>query len=70
MERLREFTSDVEVYSIDEAFDVSGFAGRDLEESGRLLRQKVKQWTGIRPWTKARPLKPARQGFAQQERVT
>ena len=48
MDTLREYTSDVEVYSIDEAFcDLAGFADRNLEEYGRLLRQKVKQWTGI-----------------------
>ena len=48
MDTLRTFTSDVEVYSIDEAFcGLAGFAGRDLEEHGRLLREKVKQWTGI-----------------------
>jgi DNA polymerase V len=48
METLREFTSDVEVYSIDEAFcDVSAFVQQDLEAHGRLLKGKVKQWTGI-----------------------
>src|SRR5271155_2707886 len=32
METLREFTSDVEVYSIDEAFcDLSGFMHQDLD---------------------------------------
>lgn len=35
METLREFTSDVEVYSIDEAFcDLSGFMDRDLTAYG------------------------------------
>ena len=48
MDTLRGYTSDVEVYSIDEAFcDLSGFVQGGLEEHGRLLRQKVKQWTGI-----------------------
>ena len=48
METLREFTSDVEVYSIDEAFcDLLGFANRNLDEYGHILRNKVKQWTGI-----------------------
>jgi DNA polymerase V len=48
MECLRECTSDVEVYSIDEAFcDLAGFVQAGLEEHGRRLRQKVKQWTGI-----------------------
>jgi len=48
METLREFTSDVEVYSIDEAFcDLSGFSHYNLDEYCHLLRKKVKQWTGI-----------------------
>lgn len=48
METLREFTSDVEVYSIDEAFcDLSGFMHLNLDEYGHTLRHKVKQWTGI-----------------------
>jgi|SRR5271157_5741680 len=49
MDTLREFTSDVEVYSIDEAFfcDLSGFMHLDLDAYGRTLRDKVKQWTGI-----------------------
>ena len=48
MDTLREFTSDVEVYSIDEAFcDLSGFVHYNLNEYCHTLRNKVKQWTGI-----------------------
>ena len=48
METLREFTSDVEVYSIDEAFcDLSGFTHYNLDNYSHTLRNKVKQWTGI-----------------------
>jgi DNA polymerase V len=48
METLRELTSDVEVYSIDEAFlDLSGFMHRDLLAYGMEIRSTVKQWTGI-----------------------
>ena len=39
METLREFTSDVEAYSIDEAFcDLSGFVHLDLTTYGHTLR--------------------------------
>lgn len=48
MDTLREFTSDVEVYSIDEAFcDLSGFSHFNLNDYCHMLRNKVKQWTGI-----------------------
>ena len=48
MDTLREFTSDVEVYSIDEAFcDLSGFIHYNLNEYCHTLRNKVRQWTGI-----------------------
>ena len=48
MDTLREFTSDVEVYSIDEAFcDLSGFTHYNLDDYCHTLRRKVKQWTGI-----------------------
>lgn len=43
---LREFTPDLEVYSIDEAFlSFDGF--RDLDAHARSLRATVLQWTGI-----------------------
>ncbi len=44
---LRQFSPDVEVYSIDECFlGFGGFDGR-LEGHARDLRAKVLQWTGI-----------------------
>jgi DNA polymerase V len=48
METLEQFSPDVEVYSIDEAFlSLVGFERRNLVEHGRLIRRAVKQWTGI-----------------------
>ena len=47
METLCNFTPEIEVYSIDEAFlNLSGF-GDDLTNYGRRIRQTVKQWTGM-----------------------
>jgi DNA polymerase V len=43
---LREFTPEVDIYSIDEAF-VPLDGGRSLEERGREIRDKVLKWTGI-----------------------
>jgi DNA polymerase V len=48
MGALQEFTPEVEVYSIDEAFmslDVGG--GRPVLDQGIEIREKVRQWTGI-----------------------
>lgn len=51
MGALSEFTPEVEVYSIDEAFmNLDGCrAGspRDLRELGLAIKEKVRQWTGI-----------------------
>jgi DNA polymerase V len=48
MDTLEQFSPDLEVYSIDEAFlSLSGFTSRDLTEYGRTIRAKVKQWTGV-----------------------
>jgi DNA polymerase V len=48
METLEQFSPDLEIYSIDEAFlSLSGFASRNLNEYGRTIRATVKQWTGI-----------------------
>ncbi len=48
METLEQFSPDVEVYSIDEAFlSLVGFERRNLVEHGRLIRRTVLQWTGI-----------------------
>ena len=47
MRTLREFSPDIEVYSIDEAFlSLAGFEGR-LEAHARNMRATVLQWTGI-----------------------
>lgn len=45
---LSQFTPEMEIYSIDEAFlDLSGFKTATLSEYGRTIRATVKQWTGI-----------------------
>jgi DNA polymerase V len=47
METLCNFTPEIEVYSIDEAFlNLSGF-GDNLTDYGRKIRRTVKQWTGM-----------------------
>ena len=47
MRTLADFTPDLEIYSIDEAFlGLAGFDSR-LEEHARKLRATVLQWTGI-----------------------
>jgi DNA polymerase V len=47
METLCNFTPEIEIYSIDEAFlNLSGF-GDNLADYGRTIRQTVKQWTGM-----------------------
>lgn len=48
METLRQFSPEVEEYSIDEAFvGLRGFENRDLTEYGREIKATVYQWTGI-----------------------
>ncbi|MBP7735263.1 MAG: Y-family DNA polymerase [Spirochaetes bacterium] len=47
MECLARFSPDMEVYSIDEAFLSVPGAGGDPVEYGRMMRDTVKQWTGI-----------------------
>jgi DNA polymerase V len=48
METLEQFCSDLEIYSIDEAFlSLSGFTSRNLTEYGRTIGLTVKRWTGI-----------------------
>jgi len=45
---LRELTSDIEIYSIDEVFaDLKGFAHKDPLTYGHEMRDTVKKWTGI-----------------------
>ncbi len=48
MSVLEQFSPDVDIYSIDEAFvDLSGFQTQELESIGREMRQRVQQWTGL-----------------------
>lgn len=48
METLEQFSPNIEIYSIDEAFlSLEGFERRDLTEYGKQMRRTVKQWTGI-----------------------
>ncbi len=48
MRTLKRFNSEIEVYSIDEAFlDLSNFPDNEVEKIGREIRETVLQWTGI-----------------------
>ncbi|MGD8512824.1 MAG: Y-family DNA polymerase [Deltaproteobacteria bacterium] len=48
METLEQFTPDIEIYSIDEAFlSLSGFEHLNLYQYGRNIRRTVEKWTGI-----------------------
>ncbi len=48
MNILSTYSPDVEIYSIDEAFlKFNGYENYDLKEYGILMKEKVKQWTGI-----------------------
>ncbi len=48
MRTLKRFNSEIEVYSIDEAFiDLSNFPDSEVEKVGREIRETVLQWTGI-----------------------
>jgi DNA polymerase V len=47
METLSQFTPEMEVYSIDEAFLNLAGMPEDLTEYGRTIRKTVTQWTGI-----------------------
>ncbi|MEK9612930.1 MAG: Y-family DNA polymerase [Flavobacteriaceae bacterium] len=48
MRILEQYTPNVEVYSIDEAFlQFKGFDLFDLEQEGHRMRKQVRQWTGI-----------------------
>ena len=48
MRTLKRFNSEIEVYSIDEAFlDLSNFLDQDVEKIGKEIRETVLQWTGI-----------------------
>lgn len=48
MSVLSEYTPDIEIYSIDEAFlKLEGFEHFNLQEYGESMRRKVTKWTGI-----------------------
>ena len=48
MRTLKRFNSDIEVYSIDEAFlDLSNFSDNEIENIGHEIRSIVLKWTGI-----------------------
>ncbi len=48
MRTLKRFNSDIEVYSIDEAFiDLSNFPNNEIENVAQEIRATVLQWTGI-----------------------
>jgi DNA polymerase V len=48
MMTLEQFSPNVEIYSIDEAFiDLSGFSYKDLDAYSREIRATVKKWTGL-----------------------
>jgi DNA polymerase V len=48
MRTLKRFNSEIEIYSIDEAFlDLSNFPDQDVEKIGKEIRETVLQWTGI-----------------------
>jgi len=48
MRTLKRFNSEIEVYSIDEAFlDLSNFPDNEVEKIGKKIRETVLQWTGI-----------------------
>ena len=48
MRTLKRFNSDIEVYSIDEAFiDLSNFLDNEVEDLAQEIRATVLQWTGI-----------------------
>jgi len=48
MRTLKRFNSDIEIYSIDEAFlDLSNFSDKEIEKVGHEIRSVVLKWTGI-----------------------
>ena len=48
MRTLKRFNSEIEVYSIDEAFlDLSNFPDNEVDKVGKEIRETVLQWTGI-----------------------
>jgi len=48
MRTLKRFNTEIEVYSIDEAFiDLSSFPDSEVEKVGKQIRETVLKWTGI-----------------------
>lgn len=48
MSVLSTFSPNQEIYSIDECFlDLTGFRTKNLTLYGQLIRQRIKQWTGL-----------------------
>jgi DNA polymerase V len=48
MRTLKRFNTEIEVYSIDEAFiDLSNFPDQDIEKVGKEIRETVLKWTDI-----------------------
>ena len=48
MRTLKRFNSEIEVYSIDEAFlDLSNFSDDEVDDVGKEVRSVVLQWTGM-----------------------
>ena len=48
MRTLKRFNSEIEIYSIDEAFlDLSSFSDNEIENVGKEIRSIVLKWTGI-----------------------
>jgi len=48
MQVLAQFSPDIEIYSIDEAFlSLKGFEHKNLSEYGREVRERIYRWTGI-----------------------
>jgi DNA polymerase V len=45
---LRQFTPNLEVYSIDESFlDLTGFRNIDLQRYGQEIRERIRDWLGL-----------------------
>ena len=48
MKTLKSFSSNIEIYSIDEAFiDLSHVEEKEVEKYGKEIRERVLKWTGI-----------------------
>ncbi|MGI9056935.1 MAG: Y-family DNA polymerase [Pyrinomonadaceae bacterium] len=47
MDNLREFSPEIEIYSIDEAFLGFDTKHDNINEIGLMIREKIKKWTGI-----------------------